>query len=209
MQLYHCRDARSIRPLWALEEMQLDYELINMDFPPRYKQSDYLSINPLGTVPTFIDGQITLTESTAICHYLADKYQASDFTIAVGDPEYGEYLNWLYRSDATFTFPLAIVLRYSRFESLERRQEQVSDDYKKWFLSRIKSVELALKNADYLCGNKFTIADICVGYALYLASLIGLEEDLPELTRHYLNRLTDRAAFKTVLQKQQTLAELF
>ena len=36
MKLYHCADARSLRPLWALEEMGLDYELINMEFPVSY-----------------------------------------------------------------------------------------------------------------------------------------------------------------------------
>ena len=36
MKLYHCKDARSLRPLWTLEEMGLEYELINMEFPPRF-----------------------------------------------------------------------------------------------------------------------------------------------------------------------------
>ena len=36
MKLYHCKDARSLRPLWCLEEMGIDYELINMEFPPRF-----------------------------------------------------------------------------------------------------------------------------------------------------------------------------
>ena len=41
MKLYHCADARSLRPLWALEEMGLDYELINMQFPPRATYPGY------------------------------------------------------------------------------------------------------------------------------------------------------------------------
>ena len=49
--LYHCYDARSLRPLWTLEELGLTYELVNMEFPPRYKHPDYRDINPLGTVP--------------------------------------------------------------------------------------------------------------------------------------------------------------
>ena len=53
MKLYHCKDARSFRALWALEEMGLDYELINMEFPPRATYPGYLDLNPLGTVPTF------------------------------------------------------------------------------------------------------------------------------------------------------------
>jgi glutathione S-transferase len=45
MKLYHCADARSLRPLWALEEMGLTYELINMQFPPRATYPGYLELN--------------------------------------------------------------------------------------------------------------------------------------------------------------------
>ncbi len=74
MKLYHCADARSLRPLWALEELGAEYELVNMAFPPRATHPGYLNINPLGTVPTFVDGAVTLTESTGICHYLGEKF---------------------------------------------------------------------------------------------------------------------------------------
>ena len=49
--LYHCPGARSMRPLWTLEEMGLEYELVTLPFPPRLLQRDYLEVNPLGTVP--------------------------------------------------------------------------------------------------------------------------------------------------------------
>ena len=54
--LYHCLTARSFRPLWTLEEMGLDYELVVLPFPPRQFKRDYLQTNPLGTVPAFFDG---------------------------------------------------------------------------------------------------------------------------------------------------------
>ncbi|MDC3267507.1 glutathione S-transferase, partial [bacterium] len=100
MRLYHCKNSRSLRPLWTLEEMQLDYELVTMNFPPRFEHDGYLDVNPLGTVPSFVDGGVTLTESTAICHYLAEKYGPTPLAVASDEIGYGEYLNWLYRSDA-------------------------------------------------------------------------------------------------------------
>ena len=78
MKLYHCKDARSLRPLWCLEEKGIDYELINMEFPPRFNYEGYLDINPLGTVPAFTDGEVTMTESSGICHYLVEKYGPTD-----------------------------------------------------------------------------------------------------------------------------------
>ena len=134
MTLYHCADARSLRPLWALEEMGLDYELINMQFPPRATYPGYLELNPLGTVPTFTDGDLVMTESSGICQYLEDRYGPTSIGVAKDHPAYGEYLNWLYRSDATLTFPQTLVLRYTRLEPEERRITQVVEDYSIWYL---------------------------------------------------------------------------
>jgi len=209
LKLYHCRDARSLRPLWALEELSIPYELINLEFPPRYKHKDYLEINPLGTVPTLVDGQLTMTESSAICQYIAEKYGNNDISLTVEHPQYGSYLNWIHRADTTFTFPQALILRYERYESPERLQPQVVDDYKKWLNSRLRSVEIALTDSEYLCADKFTIADICVGYALFLAQEIKHDERFGPFTRAYLKRLTERDAFKSALLQQKDLAPIF
>ena len=72
IKLYHCHGARSMRPLWTLEEMGLDYELITMPFPPRYLHREYLEIYPLGTVPCMIDGYVHFTESGGIRLYFVD-----------------------------------------------------------------------------------------------------------------------------------------
>ena len=102
--LWHCDNARSLRPLWALEEMGLDYTLQVLPFPPRFLQKDFLAINTLGTVPYMVDGDTQMTESSAMCHYLATRYAKTDFLIAEKDKEYGSFLNWMYHSDATLTF---------------------------------------------------------------------------------------------------------
>jgi len=64
--LYHCAAARSFRPLWALEELGLSYELKMLPFPPRVFAREYLALNPLGTVPLLVDGDTRMTESAAI-----------------------------------------------------------------------------------------------------------------------------------------------
>jgi glutathione S-transferase len=196
MKLYHCQGARSLRCLWALEEMGLPYELVVLQFPPRVHHKDYRSVNPLGTVPTFVDGDVTLTESAAICQYLAEGYGPTPLAVAREEKDYGAYLNWLHRSDATLTFPLTLVFRYATLEPEERRQPQVVEDYRKWFLGRWKSVEQGLEARDYLCAERFTMADICVGYALHFARSLGVEEAFtPNVTRWW-ERITARAAYK-------------
>ncbi|MDA0790471.1 MAG: glutathione S-transferase family protein [Proteobacteria bacterium] len=202
MKLYHCLDARSLRPLWALEEMGLEYELINMEFPPRLTYEGYLDINPLGTVPTFVDGDLTMTESSGICQYLVDKYGPTEIGMTPDEPGYGEYLNWLHRSDATLTFPQTLVLRYSRLEPEERRQPQVVADYSQWYLSRLRSVEMGIEGKEFLVADRFTIADIAVGYALFLGTSLGLDERYKPNCKRYLAELMARPGFKRAREKQ-------
>ena len=207
MKLYHCADARSLRPLWALEELGAEYELVNMAFPPRATYPGYLTINPLGTVPTFVDGEVTLTESTGICHYLGEKFAPTDLRVDPSEPAYGAYLNWMYRSDATLTFPQTIVLRYTRLEPKERRLPQAAEDYTVWYLSRLRSVEAALEDREFLCAGRFTMADIAVHYALFLGETLGLAERYKPRSRDYLERLKARPAFRRAREKQALRAD--
>ena len=203
MTLYHCSNARSLRALWTLEEMGLDYELVNMEFPPRATYPGYLDINPLGTVPTFTDGDLTMTESSGICLYLVEKYGPTELAVNVDEPGYGDYLNWLFRSDATLTFPQTIVLRYSRLEPDERKLPQAVEDYSIWYHSRLRSVELALDGGkDYLVGDRFTVADIAVHYALLLGQSLGLDERYKPNTRRYFELHMERPGFLRAQEKQ-------
>ena len=194
MKLWHCNGARSLRPLWALEEMGLDYELEVLPFPPRIFQRDYLQENALGTVPFLRDGDVTMTESSAICQYLVDRYQQWDFGLKPDHPQYGDYLNWLHHADATLTFPQTITMRYYYLEPSEAKQE-VADDYAKWFIARLRRLDAHLESNDYLVDDRFTVADIAVGYALYLAATLRLDERFKPQTREYLERLKARPAF--------------
>jgi len=200
MKLYHCQGARSLRCLWALEEMGLDYELEMLPFPPRVFARHYKEVNPLGTVPALIDGDVMLTESSGICHYLGEKYGQTSLVVRPDEAEYGQYLNWMYRSDATLTFPLTIVFRYTALEPEARRLPQAAEDYRKWFLGRWSSVETALEGRDYLCADRFTMADICVGYALQFAETIGVAEAATANVERWRRTIFDRDAFKKAMK---------
>ena len=195
LKLWHCTGARSVRPLWTMEEMGLDYQLEVMQFPPRFMHSGYTEINPIGTVPFFTDEQVAMTESAGISQYLVDRYGPTELALTVDEPDYGLYLNWLHRSDATLTFPQTLVLRYSQLEPEKRRLPQVVEDYSKWFFSRLRSLEIALDERQYLCADRFTIADVSVGYALYLAESLGLRDGFKAQTNAYYERIKARPAF--------------
>lgn len=202
IELYHCVNARSFRPLWTLEEMGLGYTLHVLPFPPRYLAPDYKDMNPLGTIPLMIDGEARMTESSAICHYLATRHGPSPLAVTPEEADYGPYLNFLHMGEATLTFPQTLVLRYRHFEEEERRLPQVADDYARWFLARLRAVDARLGNRDYLCAGRFTAADISVGYALMLATMIGLEPEFPANVRAYFDRIRARDGHRRALERQ-------
>jgi glutathione S-transferase len=205
--LYHCANARSFRPLWTLEEMGLPYKLKLLPFPPRVHAKDYLAVNPLGTIPTLLDGPLRMTESAAICQYLATRYGPTPLAVAPDEPDFGLYLNWLHFGEATLTFPQTIVLRYSRLEPPERRLPQAVEDYTRWFLGRLRAIEAALADRDFLCAGRFTVADISVGYALMLTGFIDLDKSMPATVAAYWQRLSQRDGFKRALAAQKRAAE--
>lgn len=205
MKLWHCKGARSLRPLWALEEMGLDYEVEILPFPPRIFQREYLETNALGTVPYFVDGDVTMTESAGICQYLIDRYEQYDFGLRPDHPEYGAYLNWLHHSDATLTFPQTISMRYYILEPSPEKQ-QVADDYAKWFISRLRRLDKHLETNEFLVDNRFTIADIAVAYALYLGRSLQFEERYKPQTLEYLQRMMARPGFQRADDQGEPMA---
>ena len=204
--LYHCVSARSFRPLWMLEELGLPYELRMLPFPPRASARSYLEVNPLGTVPLLLDGTTRMTESAAICQYLCALNAPTQLQVESGEEDFGAYLNLIHFGEATLTFPLTLVLRYGRFEPEHRRLPSVADDYVKWFLARLRTLEPRLAANPYLCAGRFTAADVSVGYALLLAQLLGLSSRFTPAVSAYWERLQTRDAYLRAHEAQTNAA---
>lgn len=200
--LYHCMSARSFRPLWALEELSLQYELRMLPFPPRVAQRSYLDINPLGTIPLLVHGDTRMTESAAICQYLCALSAPTSLNVDVKEADFGAFLNYLHFGEATLTFPQTLVLRYGRVESEARRLPQIAQDYTKWFLARLRTLEPRLSKQQYLCASRFTAADISVGYALMLAEHLHLSEHFTPAVGAYWQRLKQRESYVSAMQAQ-------
>jgi glutathione S-transferase len=205
--LYHCTAARSFRPLWALEELGLPYDLKMLPFPPRAFAKEYLALNPLGTIPLLIDGNVRMTESAAILQYLVTRHGPTPLAVGIEEPGYAACLNWLHFGEATLTFPQTLVLRYGKLEPEARRSPQVATDYAKWFFGRLRAVEAAVAGSETLCAERFTIADISVGYALLLAERIGLAKDFGPAVTAYWQRLRERDGFCRAVKAEDVAGE--
>ncbi|MBA4045317.1 MAG: glutathione S-transferase [Erythrobacter sp.] len=206
--LYTCARSRGLRATWAAEEAGVAIDLRILPFPPRYLAPDYMAINPLGTVPMLVDGETKLTESCAIAHYLATRDGYTALAIAPGERDYGEYCDYTYHADATITFPQTVYMRFCLFEK-DKGLQEAGQSYAKWFHKRLVKVEQRLLGREFLCADRFTVADICVGYALILAQSVGLDEGVPDSLKAYRARLTAREAFqRAILREEAGLAAL-
>lgn len=203
IELYHCDGARSFRALWMLEELGLQYRLHMLPFPPRFRAPDYLEINPLGTIPFMIVGDAKMRESSAIAQYLADTNPEAGLSVGPSDPAYADYLNFLHMGEATLTFPQTLYLRYTFLEPEERRNPQVAADYRRWFLKRLDVAMGMIAGRHYACADRFTAADISVGYAIKLARALGMGDDLTPAATDYFERLAERPAYRRAIAVEQ------
>lgn len=200
--LYTCAGSRGLRCTWAAEEAGVAIDLRLLPFPPRFAAPDYLDINPLGTVPLLLDGDARMTESCAIAHYLATKDGITGLVVAPGERDYAAYLDFTYHADATITFPQTVYMRFAMFEK-DKGWAEAGDAYAKWFWKRLVKVEQRLDGREYLCADRFTIADICVGYALILAERVGLDDGVPESLKKYRGRMKQRHGYRRAVEREK------
>ena len=200
--LYTCARSRGLRATWAAEEAGVALDLKILPFPPRYLAPEFMALNPLGTVPLLVDGETRMTESCAIAHYLATRGGYTDLAIAPGERDYGAYLDYTYHADATITFPQTVYMRFAIFEK-DKGLAEAGVAYAKWFHKRLVKVEERLNNREFLCADRFTVADICVGYALILAESVGLNEGVPDSLKAYRARLTAREAYQRASAREE------
>lgn len=200
--LHTCARSRGLRATWAAEEAGVDIDLRILPFPPRFRAPEYLDLNPLGTVPLLVDGEARMTESCAIAHYLATRAGHTPLSVAPGERDYAEFLDYTYHADATITFPQTVYMRFCLFEK-DKGLEEAGNAYAKWFHKRLVKVEQRLETREYLCADRFTVADICVGYALILAESVGLDEGVPQSLKAYRERLTARPAYQGAFAREE------
>lgn len=200
--LYTCARSRGLRATWAAEEAGAQIDLRILPFPPRYLAPEFMELNPLGTVPLLVDGDAQLTESCAIAHYLATRGGYSPLAIAPGEPDYAAYCDYTYHADATITFPQTVYMRFAIFEK-DKGLAEAGVAYAKWFHKRLVKVEQRLADREFLCADRFTVADICVGYALILAESVGLDEGVPQSLKDYRARLTAREAYQRAFAREE------
>jgi glutathione S-transferase len=201
LTVYHAPRTRSFRVLWMLEEMGLPYAVRPVDFPRHRDDGEFMRLNPAGTMPVLTDGEVVISESTAILQYLADRYGPTDLAPAPGDPAYPAYLQYLHFGEASLAGPMTVVA-YCLFYGPEAERENPGvEAARAMFRNRLPAVEQRLEQHPYVAGDRFTAADISVAYALRLGRALGAVETFAPVVNNYLARCRRRPGFQRALSR--------
>jgi len=194
MKLYHCKQSRSSRVLWFLEELGLPYEIEVLPFDPKaLKSVDYLELNPFGKVPLLVDDGLIMSESVAIIQYLLEHYADGRFEPPRASPDYGRFLQWLQFGESTLMGPVSKLADHAALLPADERRPELAEQGRRDFEHYAGIMNKTLRGQDFLIGDQFTAADIVVGYTVHVAKTFGAELDGP--IAEYYARLAARPAF--------------
>ncbi|WP_152045638.1 glutathione S-transferase family protein [Aureimonas psammosilenae] len=183
---------------WMLEEVGAPYRAEVLDFGDAMK-GDYLRINRMGKVPSLVHGEVVVTETAAICLYLADVFPDAKLAPTVGSPERGAYYRWMLFAAG----PLEAVItnRALQIEPTEQQKKMVGyGDY----ATTLAALESHLSQTHYAAGSAFTATDVYLGSQLAWGMEFGMIERRPAFEA-YRDRLKDRPASSRATQLDDEL----
>jgi glutathione S-transferase len=173
---------------WMLEEVGADYRVEPMGYGHSMKDPDYLAINPMGKVPAIRHGDTVVTETAAICAYLADAFPDAALAPPAASRERGPYYRWLFFAAG----PVEAAVTNKALKVVPNEEQQRFVGYGS-FETAIDNLENALRPGPYICGERFTAADLYVGSQIGYGMMFGSIEKRP-LFEDYFGRLQARPA---------------
>ena len=206
--IWHVPCTRSVRVLWICEELSIPYSLLKAPWPVDDNYAK--NVNPIGKVPA-VDiktgsTSIRISESGAICEWLIHDHQRkhcnSCFRPPLGTVEHANYLQWMWFAEATMARPIGEIVNHRR-AFLDNAQEPIMEEMRLRVKKCVGVIEkhLSEHQTAYIIGNDFTVADIMLGYSLFLSNWLTpdscglLPTVYPNVARYWCD-LQRRAAFK-------------
>jgi len=199
--LHYAPRTRALTALWLLEELGVPYRLESFDIMSgRQRQADYLALNPMGKVPTIVEGGVAVAEMGAIAIYLADKHPEAGLAPAISDPRRGEYLRWMFFAAGVMEPAFA-----EKFSSWEPKPGQHA-----WgsFARMHDALTKGLADRPFLLGDAFSACDLTVGAMTRFGVRFGAFDKEGPLAS-YVARLEKRDAFVRALAIEAREGERF
>jgi len=190
MKHYFNPMSRAVTTNWMLTELGAEHEQVLVDFVAGDSRSpEYRRINPMGKIPTLVDGDVVVTEVAAICAYLADRYPEKRLAPPPDSRERGRYYRYLFFPGTTlepmFTTKLFGVTDYPA-------EAAGWGDYERC----LATVESMTPLSDWALGLQFTAADVVFGGTLDVAVQLGWLESPSPRVAAYVKRIKERPAYR-------------
>ena len=141
---------------WALHEVGADYEQVLLDYGTTMKGDEYLAINPMGKVPAIVHDGRVVTECAGICAYLGAAFPEAD--LGPRENELADYFRWLFF--AAGPVENSVSLNSMQWQPTEEQQRMIG--FGSYDLV-VDVLDGALQGRDFVCGDRFTMADVYVG----------------------------------------------
>ncbi len=184
--LYHHPWSRAANVVWMLEEVGVPYDLEFVDtLKGAQKDPAFLAKNPMGKLPTLVDGDTVITESAAIALWLADRYSLGDLAPNLDDPARATYYRWILYGPSVIEPGC-----YAHSASWPSKPSAAG-----WgtYEAMLDTVEFAIGGGPWLLGERFTMADVCFGGTVIFMTSFGMMEKRPVIMA-YVERLKGRVA---------------
>lgn len=182
---------------WLLEEAELTYDVELVTFGKMMNSADYRQLNPMTKVPSLRHGSTVVTETAAICAYVADAFPESQLAPAL--PDRGDYYRWLFFAAGPLEH--AITNRNLGFEV--PREKEATVGYGN-FAKTIDTLSVAVQTNPYIAGSQFSAADIYVGSHIGYGMQFKTIPERPEFVA-YWQKLQTRPAFKRAAELDDEL----
>ncbi len=150
--------SRVSRVVWMLEELGEPYEFV----PVKLRSSEAYALNPSGKVPILVDDDLTVTDSAAICVYLADKHADKGMGAKAGVAGRAEMDSWMHFAQSEFEAPLWNKLRH-RFILPKEIRVDVGPAAAYDFGSEVKALDRRLGEKQFALGDRFSAVDVLLG----------------------------------------------
>jgi glutathione S-transferase len=182
-----------------LEEAGVDYEfaVIELAASDRKDPAGFLAASPMGKVPAIVDGDVAMSESAAICLYVADRYCPGTLAPTIDDSRRGTFLYWLMYTPAVIE--PAMSEKVNGIEPNKVRYGWGSFDL------MISTLEKQLADREWVLGDWFTAADVMLGSSVVFLRMFDMLGDSPVLNA-YADRCMARPAFQKALALEADLA---
>jgi glutathione S-transferase len=189
LTIYGSGAARHQRVVWACEEVGAPYQLVDIPWPPG-DDASFRAINPAGTVPVLEHGDVRLIESLAICEYVSRTF-GGDLHLDADEPGYWDVVQIAQFGEATLQPPQAWARRFGP------RDPWILEHSRQQFADRLGVIDARLADGRmFLAADRFTIADLSIGFVITLSSVLGLGDLLTPRVQRYRDGLRARPAYR-------------